>query len=107
MAKKIPCMSKTKTIVYAAISALATEAMIALLFLRGHYGGELPPDLLGWIGLLLCFPGILAIFAGSFGMVLTPLLVFVQYFLLYRFLLRRIYPINKKPWDSAGDNSPR
>jgi hypothetical protein len=102
-------MSKTKTIVYAAISALATETMIALLFLRGHYGGELPPDLLGWIGLLLCFPGILAIFAGSFGMVLTPLLVFVQYFLLYRFLLRRIYPINKrpnKPCDATVDNVP-
>jgi hypothetical protein len=101
-------MSKIKTLVYAAISALASEAIIALLFLRGHFGGELPPDLLGWVGLLLCFPGILAIFAGQFGMVLAPLLVFIQYFLLYRFLLKRIYPINKpnKSCEATGDNVP-
>lgn len=91
-------MSSMKIGMFAAVAAVVAEAAIVFL-LYEHVGGEMPPDLLGWIGVCLSFPGILlAFYAGRPGLVLAALVVFLQYFLIFRFLFRRRYGHKAEPF---------
>jgi hypothetical protein len=52
-------MSKFKIVIWAALAAVITETVSALIFFNfGHMGGD-GPDAVGLIGMILHFPGML------------------------------------------------
>ncbi len=101
-------MSKLKTVIIAAVAAVATDAIATVCL--AHTGGD-GPDSVGWIGLILLFPTMLIV--GAFGLshdmavgpsgdLAFPLVGFLQFFLMFwagirvaLFLFRRRQPPKK------------
>jgi hypothetical protein len=98
-------MSNLRTIIVAAVAAVATDAIASACL--SHVGGD-GPDSVGWIGLILLFPTVLLVGAsglshdmavGPSGDMAFPLVGFIQFFLIFwagirlaSFLVRRSRP---------------
>ena len=90
-------MSKLKVGIMAAVAGVVLDLAIWFLLLKGHVSADAPPDVFGWIGLLLCFPAILTGFLSFGGFMLPGVVVFLEHFVILWFLLRRFYGRRAQP----------
>src|SRR5215213_8658990 len=81
-------MGKIKIALLAATAAIVAD-LVLWLILYHHAGGETPPDFLGWIALLLCFPAALTLLTGFGGTMLATTMDLHENFVICWDIMRR------------------